>query len=357
MEDSTSQPDQPTARSLTAAFGRKEAIQSVLGLALAVLTLVYVLPWVAGTTWPQIGAQMQRLGWVPAAAMTALMLTGLASYTFTLSASLPGLSRRRAFQVNAAGSFVSNVLPGGGAVGVAITFWMFRSWGFARRAISTSLVVTGVWNLLGRLVLPVLAAAVLVFAPIGAPRPVIVAAGVATIMGLLVIGFFVAVLFSDRFAAEAGSAIRTLAAPLTRRFPALGTTGGLLADQRARVAAVVTGGGVPMTLGLAGMFAALFTLYCVSARTVGVDLALTQLFAAYAVRQFLTTVAITPGGLGLTEVGTAGVLVAFGADASAASAAALLFALFTHLLEVPLGVLAFGVWWFRPAKSGSTPTE
>ncbi len=329
-------------------IGVKELLQSLVGLSLAVSLLVFALPRITGTTWPQIGAQLSLVGPVPSVVMLALLLSGLYSYTFTLIAALPGLTHLRALMVNAAGSMVSNLLPGGGAVGVALTYLMFRSWGFTRRNISTALVVTSVWNILARLVLPVLGALVIVIGPVAAPRPVLVAAVVAAVVGVLLIGFFLGVLFSDGFARDAGSVVATLTRPLARRFSRLSNLEQFLADQRARTDLVVREGWLRLCLGLTGMFGAFFVLYVVSSRTVGLDLALAELFAAYTFRQFLTVVAITPGGLGVTEVGTAGILVAFGGDPSAAAAAALLYAVFTHLLEVPLGLAAWLGWWFGP---------
>lgn len=341
--DPEPEPDPGTAmRSL----GWKEALQSLVGFSLALTLLVFGLPRIAGTTWPQIGEQMQLVGPGPAVTMGLLLLAGLYCYTFTLIGSLPGLSHLRALMVNAAGSMVSNILPGGGAVGVALSYVMFRSWGFTRRAISTSIVVTSIWNLLARLVLPVLGALAVILGPVQAPRPVVVAAIVATGIGLLLIGFFTGVVFSDTIAREVAAAVKTLTSPLAKRFRRLQNLDGLIADQRSRIETVVRDGSIAMTLGLLGMFGFFFILYLVSARAVGLELAVVPLFAAYTFRQFLTVVAITPGGLGVTEVGTAGILVAFGGDPSAASAAALLYAVFTHLLEVPLGLAAWLGWWF-----------
>ncbi len=347
MSEATTTPSpepDPSAGAALNSIGVKEVLQSLIGFSIAILLLVYGLPRIAGTTWPQILDQMQLVGVGSALAMGALLLAGLYCYTFTLIGSLPGLSHLRALMVNAAGSMVSNILPGGGAVGVALSYVMFRSWGFTRRAISTSIVVTSIWNLLARLTLPVLGALAVILGPVDAPRPVAVAALIATAIGLLFIGFFTGLVYSDRFAREVGGAVTTLAKPLAKRFPRLATLDSLIEDQRSRIHDVVRHGSIRMTLGLVGMFGFFFILYWVSARSVGMELAVVPLFAAYTFRQFLTVVAITPGGLGVTEIGTAGILVAFGADPASASAAALLYAVFTHLLEVPLGITAWAGW-------------
>ncbi|MBW8173765.1 flippase-like domain-containing protein [Ornithinimicrobium sp. Arc0846-15] len=342
----TAQPE--PGGSLLDKIGWKEVAQSLVGFAIAIVLLVYGLPWIAGTTWPQIGEQMKMVGVGPALLMAGLLITGLYCYTYTLIATLPGLTHLRALMVNAAGSMVSNILPGGGAVGVAMTYMMFRSWGFSRRNISTAIVVGSIWNLLARLILPIIGALVVVVGAVAAPNALVVAAFVAAGVGIMLVGFFVAVISSERFAADVGSVLKRAVSPLTGRFPSLTNVDTLIADQRARTHLVVSEGWVRLTLGLVGMFGFFFILYVVASRSVGLDLAIAELLAAYTFRQFLTVVAITPGGLGVTEVGTAGILVAFGGDPTAASAAALLYAVFTHLLEVPLGLAAWAGWWFGP---------
>ena len=140
-------------------------------------------------------------------------------------------------------------------------------------------------------------------------------------------------------------------------FTATGTIGrleALVADQRSRVEQVVRSGFWPMTLGMTGQFVLLFCLYWVAARTVGVDLPIAELITAYTFRQLLTVFAVTPGGLGVTEVGTAGVLVLLGAGAGAASATALLYAIYAHLVVVPFGVAALVSWWFGSGPGRAT---
>lgn len=341
--------------SVLAAAGWREALQAVVGLGVAVAVVFYGLPFVTDTSWSRIGEQLALVGPGPALGMAGLLVAGLYCYTFTMMGSLPGLTHLRAFTVNTAGSMVANILPGGGAIGVAVTYLMFRSWGFAKAAIGTSLVVTTIWNMLARLVLPVLAGLALLLGPVDPPRAVLVAALIATAMGLLFLTFFMGVVFSDTAAREVGSAVATLTSPLARRFSRLSNVEGLLSDQRRRIEGVVRASSLPMSLGLAGMFSCFFVLYVVSTRSVGVELTLVPLFAAYAFRQFLTVVAITPGGLGITEVGTAGILVACGADPASAAAAALLYAVFTHLLEIPLGAVATLGWWLtRPRSVGAS---
>ena len=334
----------------TRKFGWREVVQSVVGLTIATMLVIFVLPRVADSSWADILAQMSLVGAGAAAVMVGLKLVGLYSYTFTLTGSLPGLSHPRALMVNASGSMISNIMPAGGAVAVAITYVMCRSWGFLRRNISTSLVVTGVWNIMARLALPVIAIVMVIIGPMDTPAPVILGSTVAVIALLVVLGFFLAVIYSDKASHVVGHSLGWVAKPFSKRLKAGANLDKLIQDQRSRWGNVASQNGWKMSLGLAGMLGIFFILYYVACQTVGVDLPVSHLFAAYAIRQLLTVVAITPGGLGITEAGTAAVLIAFGANPTAAAAAALLYAVVTHLLDVPLGALAMGIWWLSPKR-------
>mgnify|MGYP002653288801 CR=1 FL=1 len=82
------------------------------------------------------------------------------------------------------------------------------------------------------------------------------------------------------------------------------------------------------------------------------DLPVTDLFAAYAIGSLLRAVGITPGGLGVAEAGIILVLASWGADQPAAAAGALLFAIFTHVAEIPLGALNQSASAFGAIQSG-----
>ena len=86
--------------------------------------------------------------------MTVLWLASLWAYTFVMTSALPGLTHLQALTLNGAGSAVSNLLPFGGAAGVALTFGMTKGWGFPTRPVVVYTLVTGIWNTLSRFLLP-----------------------------------------------------------------------------------------------------------------------------------------------------------------------------------------------------------
>lgn len=330
----------------------KQILQAILGLGLAAAIIGWGMPFFAETSWQQIGDRLAQLGWLSGLELFGYVALGLWLYTFTLTGSLPGLSHPKAVTVNVAGSAAGNLLPGGGAAGVAATYLMLRSWGFARGAISTSVIVSGVWNLVARMAMPLLGVAMLSSTdalPAGVRR----GAFTGGIVGLAVIAAFVAILFSpNRTRQFAGWLQRHVGERLSRRREAKGKPAldleRIIVDQRMRMNAVTATGWFPMTVGVVGFLGVYFILFWRTMEVMGVDITLGKLFAAYAVGRLLTAVGVTPGGLGITEAGTLAVLVAWGADKPAAAAGVLIFALYTHLLEVPLGAAGWLAWWIGP---------
>jgi putative heme transporter len=330
----------------------RRAAQVLVGIGLAAVLLVWGLPHFAKTTWADVFEVLASVPFATAAGMLGLVVVGLYCYTFTLTGSLPGLRHYQALIVNVCGSSVGNLLPGGGAAGLAATYAICRTWGFSRREISTSAIVTGVWNVLARIALPVIAIVALTSGAENVPRALQEAAVAASISGLGILAVFVAILASEPAALAIGRGIDRVVSPLTRRRREGRTMSvrALVIDLRNRINDVVRTGWLSMTLGLAGFFAVYFVLFVLCLRITGVEMFYGQVFAAYAIGRLLTAVGVTPGGLGVTETATAAALVAWGAAPAEATAGVVLFSVYTHLMEVPLGALGWVAWTLSPKR-------
>jgi len=325
---------------------RKRIIQGVLGMLLAIVLVVWWLPKIAQTTWGAVFETLSHVGFGAVMVLYGLMCLGLWCYTFTLAGSLPGLRHVQALIVNLCGSSAGNFLPGGGAAGVAVTYAAFRSWGFSRRDISTSVIVTGVWNILARMILPVAGVIALLVAGGDLPAAVVRGGLIGAAAGLALLTLFIAALASEELARSLGLALGRLLRPLLRRVNPSREVAfdKLVTDQRAHIFRVLRHGWVGLTFGLVGYFAVFYVLFWQSLHAVGLRMTFSHMFAAYAVGRLLSAIGITPGGVGVTEGGAVAVLVAFGADPAQALAGTVLFSFFTHVMEVPLGLLAYLGW-------------
>ena len=115
-------------------------------------------------------------------------------------------------------------------------------------------------------------------------------------------------------------------------------------DTRAQIIERVRAAWHWLTIGMIGFFAAQFAIFLIALDVTGVRISLAAAFAAFAIGRLLTAVGITPGGIGITETGTAAALVALGAQPSHAGAAVVIMSIFTNLVELPLGILAWIAW-------------
>jgi uncharacterized protein (TIRG00374 family) len=325
-------------------------VRDVGSLALALALLIWGLPRIAGVSWTQIGEPLQRLP-VPALIMLAgLQLCALFAFTFTITGALPGISHGRALIVNLAGSLVANTLPFGGALGVGATYAICRSWGFSRSAIGISVVLGGIFATAGKVLLPLVGLGALLLQG-GHISPALRDAalvGVLTLVAFLLV--FVVVMVSDRAAHAVGRFIQRSAEALLRlirRPRQLGWEHGI-AGLREQTQDVMRRGWLQMSLGTLGYFVIYFVLFWLCLHICGLVIGIGTQLAAFALGRLLTSVAVTPGGLGLVEAGSVALLVAMGADPAQAAAGTLLFTIFTHVIEIPFGIAAWLVWlWQR----------
>ena len=334
---------------------RNRIIQGVLGILLAIVLVIWWLPKIAQTTWSAVFETLGRVDPGAIVLLYGLMCLGLWCYTFTLAGSLPGLRHVQALIVNLCGSSAGNFLPGGGAAGVAVTYAALRSWGFSRREISTSVIVTGVWNILARTILPVTGLIALLVAGGDLPPAVVRGGLIGAAAGMALLTLFIAALASKKLARSLGLALGRLLRPLLRRFNPSREVAfdKLVTDQRAHIFHLVRHRWVNLTFGLVGYFAVFYVVFWQSLHVVGLRMTFSHMFAAYAVGRLLSAIGITPGGVGVTEGGAAAVLVAFGADPAQALAGTVLFSLYTHVMEVPLGLLAY-LGWTLSTKTAPT---
>jgi uncharacterized membrane protein YbhN (UPF0104 family) len=323
-------------------------VAGAASLAAAVALLALALPAIVSAGWSAIGQQLATLPTLTLLGLGALWLAGLWTYTFVLTGSLPGLRHTQALVLNCAGSGISNLVPFGGAAGVAVTFAMAGSWGHPRRAIAVSTVVSGAWNVLSRLALPALGLAVLIASGHLPDRRLTIAAAVTTVVLVCLVALGVAVMVgdgtgrwgkrvSDRFGPAAPAASTPARVGLRRIRRAL-------SQLRDGSVEVVRQGWRQLTLGMFGYLGMQYLLFwaCLAATSTHVSAAVAV--AAFALSRLLATVPITPGGVGVTESGTAALLVALGAAGAPAAAALLLFGIFTHAAEIPIGGLAWITW-------------
>jgi putative heme transporter len=303
----------------------------VAGVVVGVLALAALFPVVSGAPWDAVGTIVGAVPLASLLALVALWAAGLMVHTLTLTAALPGLSHRRALLLSLTGSAVANLLPLGGAAGIALNYRMTRRWGFTPAGFASYTVVTNLWDVLAKLFLPLLLVPLVVLGlPVGAGlRHVLTAA----VFALPLVG---------------GVAAALIAHPRL-----LGRVGARVEGVRAQVADVVAAAWVRLTLGMSLYTVLLFALLAASLAVAGAGVPLAVVLLAFCAERLATLVGLTPGGLGVVEVGLAAALMlAPGADPAGVAAGALLYRALTFGLEIPVGGLLLAGWTWRQRAIG-----
>jgi uncharacterized protein (TIRG00374 family) len=99
-------------------------------------------------------------------------------------------------------------------------------------------------------------------------------------------------------------------------------------------------------------------LFLVSLRVLGVspgEVSAVEAFAAWSLVRLLGSLPITPGGLGVVEVGLTTALVGFGGKNAEVVAAVLVYRFLTIVPTLILGLIA-GATWHRLAPAPAQPT-
>jgi uncharacterized membrane protein YbhN (UPF0104 family) len=319
----------------------------VLISGIAVALVVWLLPGAAGTTWDAIGRVVASLAPAEAALLVALWVLGLYAQSFVLTAGLPGLSNLRAMTLNLTGSAVSNVLPLGGAVGVALNYTMIRAWGFSRTGFGLFTAVTNVWDVSAKLCLPVVALTVLVAqGRVGDPK-LVLAAGIAALMLLLLVGTAATALSSPRVASRVGllaerAGNRVLRVVKPGRSVAVHE---VLVEARQRAVVLVRSSWRQLSLAIVSYVAMLYLLLWTCTQLLGTGLTPTAVLAGFALERTLTLLVVTPAGAGLAETGAVAVLVALGGDPAASAASVLVYRGLILGMEVPVGAVGIVAWF------------
>ena len=318
--------------------------------AVVVALFVVALPSVSGAPWLQIGLQLQKVPFWELGLLALLWAGGLLLHTITLTAALPGLSHRRALTLSLTGSAIANVLPLGGAAGVALNYRMIRVWGHDRAAFATYTVITNIWDVLVKLALPLVALPVLFLTGSQIIGRYAGAALVATVSGATLLGLVAAVALSGRATAHVGAALDAVGRQVVRAVRAERdvTIGAWLLRLRSDCSSLVRSRWPRLTTGMLTYTATLAVLLWGCLHAAGAGLPLQAVLIGFAAERLLTLAGLTPGGAGLVEVGLAGLLVALGGEPVAVVSGVLLYRLFTFGLEIPVGGVSLAAWlWLR----------
>jgi putative heme transporter len=325
---------------------RRLAVRVLLAAVVVAVIYLWLLPKLVDVG--EVGATLRAMTWLELVTLSAVAVWNLGSYLLPQLVALPGLSLRQAALESHTSTAVGNLLPAGQAVALGVTYRFYASYGFGRPVIMLSLLVQGVWNNFVKLGMPVVALGLLVVTRRAAGELAPVAMIGVAVLAVALTGFALG-LSSERRAWRIGGVLAALAVLPRRLAGRVARPPWPEAAVRFRALAISLLGPRWHWLTLATLVShlSLFLVLLLALRHVGVadaQVSWVEALAAFALVRLLASVPITPGGLGVVELGLAAAMVVAGGPEAQVVAAVLVFRVLTFLLPIPIGAITYWLW-------------
>jgi uncharacterized membrane protein YbhN (UPF0104 family) len=315
---------------------RGRGIRIAVGIALAVVVYVVVFPQIAsyGDVWTRFAAV--SVPWAVALGGGALLDIVVTAPPWRIL--LPQLSWPAALGFTQASTAVTAVVPGGAPLGMAVSFGLLRRLGVPGAAAGSAIAVAGLWSQVAILVYPGVGAALVLSTRhlSGAMLAVAIASAAGAIAIVLLV---LAALRSARLARRLGERLAGIRDEHLRP---------LLRHWRALSAATVVNH-------LSG-----YLLLELSIRAVGVPvhtLSPAATFLGWSIGRIVSTLPLTPAGIGVVELGLIGSLVGLGGPHAEVVAAVLLYRGLIVVPTLAVGFGALGVLGRRPYGTASATSS
>jgi uncharacterized protein (TIRG00374 family) len=318
----------------------------LIGFGLVAGVFGFVLPRVAdyGAVWEVISG----LSTAYIVLLTGTAILNLLTFAPPWMAALPGLSFLNALVMSQASTAASNVLPGGDAIGMAVSYSMLRRWGYRVEQVAIATGAFSVWNVIANVGFAIVGVGLLALG--GESNALLTTAALIGAAAAVILSVAIAlVLHDERHALRVGAIAERLVnrvLRLVRRAPVSGWPVRLMGF-RDEAIGLIKRRWLALTLATLAGHLTVFLVLLVSLRAVGVpaaDVSFAEAFAAWALIRIITTIPVTPGGLGVVELGLTGALVSFGGNRVDVVAAVLLYRVLTYVPPIAFGGLCLLVW-------------
>ena len=299
-------------------------------------------------------------GW--AGALAGIVVLGVLTDGFFASTVTPGLSVRRATMVQQAATAANNTVIGSGPVSTGLRIAMLRSWQVSDTSIGLTIVTL---NLVASYAVWLVALGAAILGAAGAASSIVdrrvyvaVIAGATVVLGASTWLWWALLC---RPGAARGLAVRgqRLLHAVRRRIPRLVDVDLVAIAERSRRDArlLIHAHGHRIVLAsvleqLAGVAAPVVVV-----RAFGIPsdvVSTTAIIVAYGLVRLGAALAPIPGGIGVTELGLATLLVRFGGPEPAVFAAVVTYRALTFLLPILTGGACFVLWRWRRRPLGAT---
>lgn len=325
---------------------RRRAIWFLIGVGVAVATFVFVLPQIASYT--QVWRIINAASWQDVVVLAAATVLNIVTFAPQWTAVLPGLDFKRALYVTQSSTASTYVAPGGAAVGIAVSLGMLRRYGFRSQPIALAVTLVSVWNQLALFGFPVLAFVLLALTGVTdhlLRTVAVVGFGVfvaSVVVFTLAFGSTHVARWTGDFTSHVVSRLRQLVHRSPARF-----SGASFVDFRNETAKLLAHRWHRLTIWTFVSQMTMFVVLFACLRVLGVpssQVGITEAFAAWAILRLLGSLPITPGGIGIVELGLTGALTGFGGQRAPVVASVLVYRFLTIVPTLLVGLWGVIAW-------------
>lgn len=353
-EQAEKAPGRATAAPTATLDKKKSIILGIVGLVFIVLIFWKVIPTIG--SYSDAWDSLQNMGWGSVSLIVLAVLVYLGVYGFTFMVAVPGLRFWQGQQVNQAAFAISNGVPGGGAVGLAVQYGMLTSYGTSPAATTAAITAVGLWGTFITLGFPIIGVLALIAGGGGGAAYLTVAlVGLGVLATAAIV--LVLVIRSEPLARRIGGWGNALIRPLSRRITKLANVDLVpaIVHFRESIHDVVVRRWALLTLAQSAIFITQFLILYMALRGVeGWDTAGTPLliaFGAFAISQVGLMIPITPGGVGTVDAFMIAILTGNGTADGAATAADLVWRASSFVPQIAIGVIALVLWYRRAGRT------
>lgn len=329
--------------------------------AISIGVTVVVLVAVFGFVLPKLADYRSIVDYIGTISPAEWVMLGTATIVFlfaypvVLVQVMRSLRLRESFTNHMTGTAITNSVPSGGALALPVNYTMYMSWGFTPESISAAMLAGGVWDWFGRIALPVIS--VLGVALLGDALWWMWLVSIVGVVAVSVMVFGLVKILGrqegargiaqwlDRMGAKVFDRLKRDKPDIEAAVMQFRTD--LNSIVRTRMARL-TGATVLNHVAMASLFT--LSIYAVGITTD--EIPIPWVVLAFALGRFLVMIPVSPGGLGLVDLGWIGLLTlgwqatnpSVPVDHDLIAAGVLLFRGLSLLPPIPIGMASWIFW-------------
>lgn len=337
---------------------RAQVISGLVTLAVLAIVFLYLFPKLG--SYADAWAAIQTMPTWSLVLLVFAALLNLVVYVWPYTAATPGLRFRPAFIVRQTSFLISNTVPAGGTIGLAVQYAMLGSYQVGPQATTTTIAVTSTWNVMATLAMPMIGAVALLLTGELTSQGILIAVVGAAVVAVMALAIVV-ILRSEGGARWLGHGCDAVVGWCLRLVNRLFHKS-LHADVTATVMSfrdtvieVLTTRWLSVTLAnLAMQFTCWFVLFAAIRGIQAGDptVSWAESLAAFSYARVASFIPIPPGGLGTVDAALTKLLEGYGATGSQAIAADLVWRAGTFVPQAIIGVGTLLYWRATAAKRG-----